>query len=136
MPIFYPFVDSVVEDLRVHGESTVRDICRRLKLKASQVRKALQLGKGIVELHSDGAASVYSHVTHTRIIRSRKRKRSIASATREMICAGMPNGEILEALVKEFGVDPAKKLYYPSWCRAKLVRDGVISKAFAERYRR
>lgn len=51
-----------------------------------------------------------------------------------MIQKGATNAEVWEALRAAFNM-PETHSYYPSWYRARLVMDGVITKAFAAEHR-
>ena len=53
----------------------------------------------------------------------RATRRTVSSAAREWILAGMKNDEVYSKLVDEFQLSADKK-YYPSWYRSELRRKG------------
>ncbi len=64
----------------------------------------------------------------------KERKRTVASVAREMVISGSTDEAIFAQLVTEFKVSEEKK-YYPLWYRSQLVRQGKITKAFADEHR-
>lgn len=61
---------------------------------------------------------------------------TVTSVAEDFIRAGRTDEEVLEALTLKFSdFDAAKKKHYPSWYRARLVRTGAITKAFADEHR-
>lgn len=66
----------------------------------------------------------------------RTRAHSVTSVAKELILAGSTNDEVWAAISKEFGLDYETKGHYPGWYRAKMVRDGDITKEFAVNHRK
>jgi hypothetical protein len=60
-------------------------------------------------------------------------RRTMFGAAKALIAAGKTNAEVLEALKREFKL-PAAHDYYPRWYRARMVMDGLITKAFASEH--
>ena len=61
---------------------------------------------------------------------------TVTSVAEDLIKAERTDEEVLEALTKQFpDFDAAKKRHYPVWYRARLVRSGEITKAFADQHR-
>lgn len=61
---------------------------------------------------------------------------TVTSVAEDLIKAGKTDEEVLAELVEQFDdFDAAKKRHYPSWYRARLVRTGAITAAFADERR-
>ena len=64
-----------------------------------------------------------------------RRPSQMTEAVVKQLLQGRSNREILSYLVEHHGVDPVKRRYLVSWHRARLVREGLLSKSEAERTR-
>jgi len=126
-------VDKITKMLANDGPCAIRAICDATGLSADQVRRAL---KGMaISKTKDGRVVTFELQTTSKVKSkgTRRIKRSISSVARDMIVAGRTNEQVLATLVKDFDLDLATKRHYAAWFRARLVRQGTLTKTVAQR---
>lgn len=131
-------VEKIEAALTKHGPLTTPELRRRAQLSTDQVRRWAPRVPNVQVVKEPGKPHVFSLVArHHKQARPTKRKKpTITSVAIELIQTGKTDEQVLQALAKQVeGFDPEAKKAYPGWYRSKLVREGVITKAFADKHR-
>lgn len=131
-------VTKIQQALDKHGPLTTPDLARKTRLSQDQVRRNGPKVPNVQVAKEPGKPQVFSLVArHHKQARPTKRKKpTITSVATELIQTGKTDEQVLQALAKQVeGFDPEAKKAYPGWYRSKLVREGVITKAFADKHR-
>jgi len=111
---------------------------RRASLKSGKVRDLITTS----DRRADDAARATEQVetakpaSKTAAKPTTPARETVSSVAQCLIIGGASNEEVLNKLVSIFpDFNPVAKKHYPGWYRARLVRNGIMTKTFADAHR-